>query len=143
VRSVIFVSGAGNSGTTFLGIMLGNHENGFYTGNIINLFRPTLEYHKTANCNCGNPDCSIWEELKSNGEESLYPSIFKRFSNKNYIVDSSHPDWCFDQIQYNPSLPKKSAVIYKYPDSWLNSRRTQFRRLCILLSKVIEIKFLL
>lgn len=62
---VVYVMGAGRSGSTVLDVMLGNHPEVFGTGELIHLFREEALHR--ANCACGEPRdaCPIWTQVRS------------------------------------------------------------------------------
>jgi len=119
MKQVIFIGGASYSGTTFLELTLGNDKHGFSCGEVKDYFHPTEEHHVNPCCSCGDKECLIWEEIKKNGEENLYESIFKLYPEVKFITDSSKdPFWIARQCKKLKSIgiKTKNIVIWKTPD---------------------------
>lgn len=62
---VVYVMGAGRSGSTVLDVVLGSHPEVFGTGELIHVFREEAMHR--ANCACGEPRdvCPIWTQVRS------------------------------------------------------------------------------
>lgn len=78
-KKVIFVGGTSFSGSTFLDMMLASGEEGFSAGEVYALFHPYRPGHINPQCCCGDPGCSLWQDIKSKCIINLYLEIFKRF----------------------------------------------------------------
>ena len=93
-KQILFIGGSSYSGSTMLDMMLSNSAKGFSVGEVHALFRPFRPHHFKPVCGCGNADCVIWEQIRDEGEEQLYQTVFDKFKNVEYIVDSSKdPFW--------------------------------------------------
>lgn len=118
MKKVIFVGGTAFSGSTFFGMTLGNDPRGFSCGEVRNFLNPTRPHHMTLPCGCGQKDCKIWEQIKNKGQERLYDTIFERFPEVDFIVDSSKsPFWIRSQRErlFKKGIQTKSILIWKTP----------------------------
>jgi len=59
---IIYIAGAGRSGSTLLDILLGNHPAVFGAGELAGFF---LEWSRGGRCTCGQsyPECSLWGQV--------------------------------------------------------------------------------
>ncbi len=118
MKQVIFVGGTSYSGTTLLELILSNDPNGFSCGEVKDYFHPTESHHSKPMCSCGNPECTVWSDIKNNGEDNLYNSIFDMFPNVEFITDSSKdPFWIAKQtkILNTNGIKTKNILIWKTP----------------------------
>jgi len=62
---VVYVMGAGRSGSTVLDTILGNHPAVFSTGEMVHIYRDEALHR--ANCSCGKPRdaCGVWSEVRA------------------------------------------------------------------------------
>lgn len=158
MKQVIFIGGASFSGTTFLNLMLANAPDAFSCGEVSAYFRPYKTKYLEADCTCGNPNCSIWPQLREGGESKLYENIFKMFPHINTIVDSSKDAlWIKDMSRHlrQSGIKCTNLLIWKTPEefgrscekrgrqadwwrkAWANYHRGYFR----LVSDWISIKY--
>jgi hypothetical protein len=97
---VCFVGGAGHSGSTLLGLVLGAHPQVFYAGEArksVFLGDLTKPLKKRACKLCG-PGCPIWGELHPSADEDLYEALSRR-TGKPIVVDSTKStDWHREQL---------------------------------------------
>jgi len=117
-RTVIFVGGTAYSGSTFFDMMLANDPKGFSCGEVQALFRPMRPHHIDPPCGCGDPECRLWDDLKTKGENRLYESIFQCFPNIRFIVDSSKDlAWITKQSRLleKAGIDVKHVLIWKTP----------------------------
>lgn len=87
---VVFIGGAGHSGSTLLGLMLGAHRDVFYAGEARkSLFlgdeRKPL---KKRVCKLCGPSCPIWGQLRLAPGKDLYETLARR-TGRRIIVDST------------------------------------------------------
>ncbi|MHA1757222.1 MAG: hypothetical protein ACTSVV_10665 [Promethearchaeota archaeon] len=146
MRKVIFIGGTSYSGSTFLDMMIANDPKGFSCGEVYALFNPYKFHHFNPQCNCGDKNCSIWQEVLIKGENNLYETIFNLFPNIEFIVDSSKsPFWILSQINRlkEKEIKVLNLLIWKSPleiaysfkkknnfrhwqKSWINYHRLYF-----------------
>jgi hypothetical protein len=125
MKKVIFVGGTSYSGSTFLDMILANSPHGFSCGEVYALFWPYRKHHIDYECGCGDPDCEIWETVKSTGATNLYQRIFEIFPDLDFIVDSSKdPLWISDRIKdlTGSRIQVKNILIWKSPEEFYSSR---------------------
>lgn len=117
-KTVIFVGGTAYSGSTLFDMMLANDPQGFSCGEVYALFRPFRPHHIHPPCGCGYPECCLWDDLRSKGENRLYKSIFEHFPNVRFIVDSSKQQaWITKQsrVLEKDGIDVKHVLIWKTP----------------------------
>lgn len=99
-RKVIFICGAGHSGSTLLGMILGSHSQCFYAGeamktSYLHRQEPPLRKRMCKFCGLG---CPIWSKIEPSNVENIYTQIMA-ISQKPIIVDSSKRiDWLQQKI---------------------------------------------
>lgn len=141
-KKVIFVGGTKFSGSTFFHLSLANDPKGFAVGEVKSLFRPTRPHHRRSvrKCQCGDPNCDLWDRVEKNGMAHLYESIFDLHPEVDFIVDSNkdplwthyHSDRLIPQgvdvkviliwktlSEYAHSLQKRSLPLEQELPRWL------------------------
>jgi hypothetical protein len=117
-----------------LDMMLSNSTEGFSVGEVHALFRPYRPHHFKPICGCGDLECHIWENIRDQGEEQLYKTIFDKFQEVKYIVDSSkNPFWINKQMN---ALAKQgydvyNILVWKTPIDFCSSMLKRNRKGCI------------
>ena len=123
-KKVIFVAGAQYSGTTLLDAILANDDHGFSCGEVKTYFYPYRPHHYEPDCGCATPDCDIWPQIKKLGEKNVHASIFNRFPDVDFIVDSSKEIlWIASQIKNlrKQNIETQNILIWKTPDEIAHS----------------------
>jgi hypothetical protein len=84
---VVFVTGAGHSGTTLLGMMLGAHPDALFAGEVQ---ESTLQGNPI--CRTCGADCNVWSNIDTN--KNVYDEL-TRTSGKPVVIDTSKmiPKW--------------------------------------------------
>lgn len=98
-EKVCFVSGAGHSGSTLLGIALGAHPRVFYAGEARkSLFLGDLRKPlRKRVCKVCGPQCPVWNHLARAEGEDLYEALSRR-TGRPIVVDSTKlPTWLEEQ----------------------------------------------
>lgn len=94
-RLAVAIGGAGHSGSTLLGMVLGGHPDVFYAGEAkksLFLGDPSKPARKRSCKLCG-PDCPVWGRLSSPPAPDLYEAL-ARITGRPVIVDSTkRVDW--------------------------------------------------
>lgn len=94
------VCGAGHSGSTLFGMILGSHPHAFYMGEgkkVRYLGNSLKSLHKRACKMCGE-DCSIWGAFRWDPTRSLYAQVAEH-TGQRVIIDSTKNDiWIADRI---------------------------------------------
>lgn len=122
-KTLINILGAGRSGTTMLDLMLGNDDKSFSLGEVHAWFRPFRKHHFSIDCNCGKPDCDVWQKIKSFDESKFHISVFDTL-NIEYLVDSSkNLRWVIDNNLWarRGNLRVINLCIYKMPIEYIYS----------------------
>lgn len=108
LHKVIFMCGAGHSGSTLLGHLLGNLDNCFYGGELKNtqfLENKNIKATKRVCKICGE-NCSVWSKFQLLENENIYEKLADLTQN-NIIVDSTKDSkWTEKQIN---TLQKKNV----------------------------------
>src|SRR6266498_3705998 len=89
MKKVIFVGGTSFSGSTFFHLMLANDPKGFALGEIRSVFHPQRPDQINSVCGCGDPACTLWQQIRRNGENHVYETVFDLHPEVEFIVDSS------------------------------------------------------
>lgn len=106
-QKVCFIGGTGHSGSTLLGLLLGNHSSSFFCGEAkksLYLHKEKATVHKRFCKFCGT-DCPIWGDLQLSPELDLYESLAQQIWHKQQqrqtlmIDSSSGVDWIRRQWQ--------------------------------------------
>lgn len=132
MKQVIFVGGTAYSGSTFLQFALANDPHGFAAGEIAWLFRPRRADHINRPCSCRDANCTVWREALKHGEAHVYQTIFDRFPEVEFIVDSSkHPFWIRTQADRlaKQGIQSRHLLIWKTPLEFAHSmkKRNQYQ----------------
>ncbi|MGR9085590.1 MAG: hypothetical protein ACU841_00770 [Gammaproteobacteria bacterium] len=125
MKQVIFIGGSSYSGSTFLNLILANAPDAFSCGEVSMFFRPYKQKYLEPDCSCGDPQCTVWPQLREGGESKLYENIFRMFPHINVIVDSSkNPLWIRDMSEHlqDSGINYKNILIWKTPDEFRSSR---------------------
>ena len=117
-KKVIYIAGAGRSGSTLLDITLGNMDDCFSLGELI--FFVENGILKNEYCSCGSKvlDCSFWRTIvfKWNNERRLSNKLFvdvqyKLLRNKRFLINLfTKPSYYEDYIH---DLKKLYDIIFK------------------------------
>jgi hypothetical protein len=124
MKRVIFVGGTEFSGSTFFHMILANDPAGFAVGEAHNYLRPSRPHHFDMRCSCGEQPCRIWQEITAVGEANLYQSLFERFPEVEFIVDSSkNPFWIKDQVAIlgRQGIAAQHILMWKTPLEFAHS----------------------
>ncbi|GGX86511.1 hypothetical protein [Streptomyces hiroshimensis] len=96
-QAVVFIAGAGHSGTTLLGLLLGTHPSVFYAGEAWNSTRlgAVKDDGQRVQCTYCGAGCSVWAGLRPGsdglglpGSPDLYETLSVR-SGRPVVVDSA------------------------------------------------------
>lgn len=118
MKKIILIGGTSYSGSTLLDLMLSNDDAGFSCGEIYALFIPSRVEHLRPKCICGDPSCDIWKTIEKLGKNNCYEGLFSKFSDLNFIVDSSKDFiWIRDQVNNltHKKIYFKNLLIWKSP----------------------------
>lgn len=94
-RRVVFVAGAGHSGSTLLGLLLGSHSSAFYAGEAAKtrfLSDPTKPLSKRACKLCGE-SCPVWGGFELDSSSDLYEQLSRRTGAQTIIDSTKNVGW--------------------------------------------------
>ena len=118
-QKVCLIGGAGHSGSTLLGLVLGSHSQAFYAGEAIKtryLQNPSAHLRKRACKFCGL-DCPVWGNFAVSPTQNLYEQLSQTVQ-RSFIVDSTkNLDWIKQQVQQLESLNVQVYFIFLKRDS--------------------------
>jgi len=118
-QKVCFIGGAGHSGSTLLGLVLGSHSQCFYAGEAAKtryLQNPQANLRKRSCKFCGL-DCPVWGNFVLRPDQDLYEQLAQKV-HRSFIVDSSkNLDWIQAQVQHLKSLNVQVYFIFLKRDS--------------------------
>ncbi|MCT9011628.1 sulfotransferase family protein [Streptomyces rhizosphaerihabitans] len=131
-KTVVFICGAGHSGTTLLGLMLGAHPAVCFAGEAWNSTRlGTTDAHgRTVGCNFCADGCPVWGSPLPPPGPDLYEVLARR-SGRSFAVDSTKAvGWIDQQAALLPGAVQRHLVMLardgravvnsglrKYPDA--------------------------
>lgn len=100
-NKVCFIGGAGHSGSTLLGLILGSHSSGFYAGEAAK----TRYLHdngkplRKRSCKFCGTDCPVWANFYPQPEPDLYEQLAHHVQ-RSFVIDSTkNVDWLLCQWQ--------------------------------------------
>ncbi|MCL4860441.1 MAG: hypothetical protein KJZ93_13585 [Caldilineaceae bacterium] len=130
MKKVIFVGGTSFSGSTLFHLMLANDPKGFALGEIRWLLYPQRAEHVNRLCGCGDPACTVWQQMRRAGGDRLYEAIFDLFPEVEFIVDSSkEPFWIQSQAETlaRRGIEARHLLIWKTPLEFAASSKKRNR----------------
>jgi transcription elongation factor Elf1 len=125
-KKVCFIAGAGHSGSTLLGFILGSHQNGFYCGEAAKT-RYLQDVSKNPIkrvCKICGADCVVWSRFIVNDAIDLYEQVADQVQ-KSLIIDSSkNIDWIKHQMGLLEQTDTQPFLIFLQRDgrAVINSR---------------------
>ncbi|MEM7184403.1 MAG: sulfotransferase [Spirochaetota bacterium] len=132
IKKVIFICGAGHSGSTLLGLLLGSHPSSFYMGEA----KKTLFLYderkpeKKRYCKICGPDCKIWYPFYLAKKEgtSLYSTLEGIIGSHNVIDSSKDIRWIERSILSIQEEQRQAVLIYLKRDgrAVVNSRLRKY-----------------
>lgn len=124
--TLVQICGAGHSGSTLLGMMLGSHSRGFYLGeakkarNIGNLNKPL----KKRSCKFCGEDCPIWGGFRWESGTRMLRELREK-TGASVLVDSTKDvQWCAQRAADARALNMRTALLFLQRDgrAVMNSR---------------------
>ncbi|MFZ9736573.1 MAG: sulfotransferase [Prochlorotrichaceae cyanobacterium] len=129
-QKVCFIGGAGHSGSTLLGFVLGSHSQGFYAGEAAKtryLQNPHTVLRKRSCKFCGL-DCPVWGDFTIAPHPDLYEQLSQRVK-RSFIIDSTKKvAWIQEQIQRLEAVEVQIYFLFLKRDSRavVNSRLRKY-----------------
>ncbi|WP_017305646.1 sulfotransferase [Spirulina subsalsa] len=135
-QKVCFIAGTGHSGSTLLGLLLGNHSSSFFCGegNKSQYIGKENAPARKRFCKFCGADCAIWGELALNPEQDLYEQLTQRIRHKQHqektlMIDStSGTHWIRKQWNYLKATTAQPYLIFLQRDGRgvVNSYRRKY-----------------
>lgn len=113
-RTVVFIAGAGHSGSTLLGLALGSHPAIFYGGEARKsiFFGNEKKPLRKRMCKVCGPDCRVWSNLERSEEIDLYEALSRR-TGRPVVVDSTKSlEWLEEQSTLLASRGVKLVLVF-------------------------------
>lgn len=110
-QKVCLIGGAGHSGSTLLGLVLGSHSQCFYAGEAAKtryLQDPQAALRKRSCKFCGL-ECPVWGNFMVRSDQDLYEQIAQRVERSIVIDSTKNLAWIQEQIQ---QLETENVQIY-------------------------------
>jgi len=128
-KKVCFISGAGHSGSTLLGLILGSHSDSFYAGEARKtmLLQNKNSPESKRVCKICGPTCPIWQDFTVESHD-LYEQLSIK-TGKSLIIDSTkNSDWLNTQIETLRQTSAQSWLIFLQRDgrAVINSRLRKY-----------------
>lgn len=129
-QKVCLIGGAGHSGSTLLGLVLGSHSQCFYAGEAAKtryLQNDQAALRKRSCKFCGL-ECPVWGDFVIRPDLDLYEQIAQRVQ-RSFIIDSTkNLSWIQEQIQQLAPLKVQIYFIFLKRDSRavVNSRLRKY-----------------
>lgn len=129
-KKVVFICGAGHSGSTLLGLILGSHSDCFYCGEAKNSSFMDDEKRPIAKrtCKICGLDCPVWGNLTLSDRSQLYEQVSIK-TQKEIIIDSTkESSWIEAQLEKIENTQWQPFLIFLQRDgravinSWLRKR---------------------
>ncbi|MBZ0120962.1 MAG: sulfotransferase [Sandaracinaceae bacterium] len=122
------ICGAGHSGSTLLGLVLGSHSSCFYAGEAkkSRFVGDASKPLRKRVCKICGEDCAIWSRFVPPGEPDLYEAL-ARLTGKPVIVDSTKDvEWIRSRREQSP----RHRLLYLVRDgrAVINSRARKYKR---------------
>lgn len=125
-QKVCFIGGAGHSGSTLLGFVLGSHRDCFYAGEAAKTryLHNSRKKLKKRVCKLCGPNCPIWGNFFRTEQPDLYEQISRATGARTVIDSSKNLDWIAAHIQELKGLPATPYFIFLQRDgrAVINSR---------------------
>lgn len=130
---VCFIGGAGHSGSTLLGLLLGSHLEIFHAGEAIKtrFFNDSNRGIDEKTCKICGPSCPVWSRYDPNSKADLYEQL-AGITGKSFIVDSTkNIGWLREKISYFGQIDIEKYLIFLKRDgrAVINSRIRKYPEL--------------
>lgn len=125
-HTTIFIAGAGHSGSTLLGLLLGSHPDAFYAGEAAKtrfLGDTRKPEHKRVCKLCG-PECPVWGDFVVADSPDLYEQLARKTGAKVVIDSTKNLQWLDEKTEAVRAGGGRAALIFLQRDgrAVINSR---------------------
>ncbi len=128
-QKVCFICGAGHSGSTLLGLILGSHQDCFYSGEARKArFMQNTNYLIKTTCNLCGINCPVWKDFITSTHLDLYEQISLK-TQKPIVIDSTkNTSWLEEQIATIQKTSSQPFLIFLQRDgrAVINSRTRKY-----------------
>ncbi|MEM9071144.1 MAG: sulfotransferase family protein [Myxococcota bacterium] len=129
-HSTVFIAGAGHSGSTLLGLILGSREDAFYAGEAAKtrFLGDLRKPERKRVCKLCGPGCPIWGDFRVAPEPDLYEQLSRR-TDRGWVIDSTKAvDWLKRQTNQVRRGGGRPILIFLQRDgrAVLNSRLRKY-----------------
>ncbi|MCA9564144.1 MAG: sulfotransferase [Myxococcales bacterium] len=125
-HTTIFIAGAGHSGSTLLGLILGSHPDAFYPGEAAKtrFLGDESKALKKRVCKLCGPDCVIWGDFVPAETPDLYEQLAARTSRPIIIDSSKGMFWISAKLEEVREAGGKPVLLFLQRDgrAVINSR---------------------
>lgn len=129
-EAAILICGAGHSGSTLLGMVMGGHPTAFYIGEggkVRYLHDPRKPLRKRVCKICGG-SCPVWSSFHWNESAPLYPQIAAHTGRRVIIDSTKNPAWITARIAELADTAMRPSLIFLVRDgrAVVNSRLRKY-----------------
>ena len=111
---VLWIAGAGHSGSTLLGLMLGSHSRAFYAGEAkkASFLHDETKPMRKRTCKLCGTACPVWGDFPQVPMSSLYETLAAK-TRASLIVDSTKGlDWLHARIEEVAAGEGKGTLVF-------------------------------
>ena len=113
---LIHVCGAARTGTTSVGLALGQGVRTFYSGEVHAYFRPFRQHHWSPQCSCGMSPCPVWSRMEG-AKAADFVKKSADVLDVDFVVDSSgDPCWALDHHRWGAKPGYQIIDVYTYKE---------------------------
>lgn len=111
---VCFIGGAGHSGSTLVGMVLGSHSDCFYAGEAAKtrFLHNTKKDLRKRVCKLCGPACPIWNDFHVDKEPDLYEQISRKTGFATIIDSTKNLDWISSHVRELEQTTAVPHLIY-------------------------------
>lgn len=115
--TLVNVVGSGGSGTTLLGLMLANSDDGFACGEARVWFRPWRPGHFNRSCWCRENPCPVWDRIGMFPEADFHRRVIDELGARVVTDSSKWLDWVGDANRWarEREMAAVNVLIWKEP----------------------------
>jgi hypothetical protein len=129
-RAVCFIGGAGHSGSTLVGMILGSHPEAFYAGEAgkSRYLQDARKDARKRTCKLCGPACPVWSDFQARDDIDVYEQLSEK-TGRPIIIDSTKTlSWIEERIADLEAAGARSVFIFLQRDgrAVINSRTRKY-----------------